>query len=85
MFLHIGEGHMIPEKNIVLIGDLESVSDSEITREFFSVSEEEGFIVDYFDGDPRSFILTGEMVYLSIISSDTLRKRLNRPIGNGGV
>ncbi|MFW6237617.1 MAG: extracellular matrix regulator RemB [Halanaerobiales bacterium] len=85
MFLHIGEGHMIPEKEIVFIGDLESARDSKITREFFSVSEEEGFVVNYFDGEPRSFILTGETIYLSIISSETLRKRLNRPIGNGGV
>jgi hypothetical protein len=71
---------MIPTKYIVLIGDLEKTTDSEITREFFDVSEEEGFIVDYASGNPRSFVLTGETIYLSLVSSATLKKRLNKSI-----
>lgn len=86
MFLHIGEGHMISTKNIVLIGDLEKTTTSEITQEFFDISEEEGFIIDYSSGNPRSFILTGETIYLSLVSSATLRKRMNKSISeNGGL
>ena len=80
MFLHIGEGHMIPEKDIVLIGDLESAGESEITGEFLTISEEEGFIINHFEDKVSSFVLTGEIIYLSIISSTTLRNRLKRSI-----
>ena len=85
MFLHIGEGHMIPASEVVLIADYESTLSSKRTEEFFQVAEEEGFVVDYSSGDPRSFILTGETVYLSMISSATLRKRMNKfSKSNGG-
>ncbi|MFW6287243.1 MAG: extracellular matrix regulator RemB [bacterium] len=85
MFLHLGENHLIPEKDVVLIGDLESTSISDITKEFFNIAEEEGFIVDYSNGNARSFILTGETVYLSMISSTTLAKRIvTMPGKNGG-
>lgn len=84
MFLHIGEGEMILTRDIVLIGDLETVTDSEITREFFKTAEEEGFIVDYSEGKPRSYIMTGETIYLSMISSSTLAKRLNNKPGEIG-
>ena len=73
---------MIPAKEIVLIGNMESTSYSEITEEFLKISEEEGFIVDYAAGDPKSFVLTGETIYFSIISSKTLRKRLNKFISD---
>jgi ribosomal protein S8 len=78
MFLHLGDGYMIPSKQVVLIGDLESTTSSEITEEFLDISEEEGFIVDYSGGNPRSFVLTEETIYLSMISSKTLGDRVDR-------
>ncbi|MGM0548528.1 MAG: extracellular matrix regulator RemB [Bacillota bacterium] len=78
MFLHLGDGYMIPSKEVVLIGDLESTTSSEITEEFLEISDEEGFIVDYSGGDPRSFVLTGETIYLSMISSKTLGSRVDK-------
>ena len=84
MFLHLGNGHMLAEEEIVLIGDLESTTDSETTEEFLQISDEEGFIVDYADGEAKSFVLTGETIYLSMISSKTLAKRINRPIAKNG-
>lgn len=84
MFLHIGEEHMIEVKDIVFIGDYESVTHSEISCEFFNISKEEGFIVDYSSGNPRSFILTGETIYLSMISSKTLSKRVNSFLAENG-
>ena len=56
MFLHLGDGYMIPSKEVVLIGDLESTISSEITEEFLEISDEEGFIVDYSGGNPLSLI-----------------------------
>ncbi|MFW6377239.1 MAG: extracellular matrix regulator RemB [bacterium] len=78
MYLHIGENNLIPTKEVVLIGSLESTQESEITKEFFKVAEEEGFVVDYSMGNPRSFILTSETIYLSMISSSTLGKRMKK-------
>lgn len=84
MFLHLGKGHMLPENEVVLIGDLEATTDSDTTQEFLDISEEEGFIVDYSEGEAKSFVLTGETIYLSMISSKTLAKRMKRPIAKNG-
>ena len=71
---------MIPGKEVVFIGDLESSKDSQITEEFLEISREEGFVIDYSEGKAKSFVLTGETIYLSMISSKTLRKRMNKYI-----
>ncbi|MFW5788154.1 MAG: extracellular matrix regulator RemB [Halanaerobiales bacterium] len=80
MFLHIGDNHMVDSREVVLIGDIESSGSSEITEEFLHISGEEGFIVDYSNGNARSFILTGETIYFSMISSATLAKRMRNLI-----
>ncbi|MFW6381928.1 MAG: extracellular matrix regulator RemB [Bacillota bacterium] len=88
MFLHIGDGNMILAKDIVFIGDIESVTDSKITDEFLEMADEEGFIIDQTKekSKNRSFILTGEKIYYSIISTNTLEDRLKNMISeNGGV
>lgn len=82
LFLHIGRGNMIKKTDVVFIGDIESSQDSDITKEFFEIIREEGFIINYFEEgkEIRSFILTGEKIYLSIISSKTLKKRMSEII-----
>ncbi|WP_040657428.1 extracellular matrix regulator RemB [Orenia marismortui] len=75
--VHLGAGHMIPAKDIVLIADLESTTYSKKTREFLEVAEEEGFITDFSEGNPKSFVVTDETIYYSMISSSTLSKRVN--------
>lgn len=87
MFLHIGNDNMVPASEIVLIGDYEHVLNSEISQEFFSISEEEGFLVDKSgdeDKEVRSFVLTGETIYLSMISSTTLARRLRNLVTETG-
>jgi regulator of extracellular matrix RemA (YlzA/DUF370 family) len=81
VYLHIGENYMINKKDIVMIGNYESAISSEICKEFFSMAEEEGFILDYSKGKARSFILTDEKIYLSLISSNTLGKRMKAKDG----
>ncbi len=80
MFLHIGRGHMIKKEDVVFIGDMESTKDSKITQEFFDIIREEGFIINNFEDEARSYILTGEKIYLSIISSTTLKNRMEEII-----
>ncbi|RCW41470.1 MULTISPECIES: extracellular matrix regulator RemB [unclassified Halanaerobium] len=84
MFLHLGGGNMILSEEVVLIGDLEKTTTSDITKEFMHISDEEGFIVDYSGGNPRSFVLTGETIYLSMISSKTLASRVDKFIEENG-
>ncbi len=87
MFLHIGNDNMVPASEIVLIGDYERILNSDISQEFFSISEEEGFVVDKSGAENkevRSFILTGETIYLSMISSTTLARRMRNLVTETG-
>lgn len=77
MFLHIGNGHLIPSEDVVMISDYRSAVSAKDTQNFLDVANEEGFILDYSNGSPKSFIITNETVYLSLISSTTLAKRMN--------
>lgn len=76
MYLHIGNGYLIPMKDVVMIADYESTTAGKDTENFLVVANEEGFIQDYSDGVPKSFVITNETVYLSLISSTTLAKRV---------
>lgn len=80
MYLHLGKGHMIPLKDVVLIADIESTTHSQITREFLETAREEGFVEDLSGGEPKSFVIANEKVYLSLISTSTLEKRTEEDI-----
>lgn len=75
--LHLGDGHTIAAKDVVLIADIDSTTCSPKTKEFLEVAREEGFITDFSNGEPKSFVITEETIYYSIISSETLAKRMN--------
>ncbi|AZR74307.1 DUF370 domain-containing protein [Anoxybacter fermentans] len=77
MLLHIGNGHLIPTKDVVMIADYKSSMSSKDTQNFLKIANEEGFVKDYSEGSPKSFIVTNETIYLSLISSATLAKRIN--------
>lgn len=75
ILLHIGQDISIFTKDIVAIIDLGAKKDSESTREFLQVAEDEGFIVSLTE-KPNSFIVTSSKIYLSPISATTLGKRV---------
>ncbi|GAB6099673.1 hypothetical protein JCM16358_15520 [Halanaerocella petrolearia] len=75
--LHLGGGYTIPAQDVVMIADWEATTDSPETCDFLKIAKEEGFIIDYSEGDPSSFVVTEEKIYYSMISSDTLKKRVN--------
>ncbi|WP_408955295.1 extracellular matrix regulator RemB [Natroniella sp. ANB-PHB2] len=75
--LHLGKGNTISLKDVVLIADLEATTYSKETENFLKIAKEEGFITDYSEGAPKSFVVTDETVYYSMISSNTLAKRVN--------
>ncbi len=87
MFLHLGNDHIVFNKDIIAVLDFETTTVSKITREFLRVSEEEGFIVNVSDDVPKSFIVTEtkgqSRIYISNIASSTLLKRLEGGIKGG--
>ncbi|SDF53980.1 extracellular matrix regulator RemB [Sporolituus thermophilus] len=74
MFLHLGGDTVIPLKSVIAIGDLK-FSRSPVNDEFLRTMREENMIVDISEGSPKSFVVTDKVVYLSAISSLTLKKR----------
>lgn len=74
MFLHLGADTIIPLKEVISITEYKN-SKSEINKEFIDLMVEERMIKDVSDGNPKCFIVTEKIVYVSAISSTTLKKR----------
>lgn len=76
--LHLGEEVVIPYNKIIAILDIGILSQAEINKEFFQTAEDEGFI-NKISNKVRSFIITTDNdIYLSPISSVTLKARFER-------
>lgn len=87
MFLHLGRNTIVNIKDIIGIFDIETASTSKITCEYLKSSPEKE-IISVTDELPKSFIVcrgglnqknkdnNGIEVYISQISSSTLKKRL---------
>ncbi|HUW66008.1 MAG TPA: DUF370 domain-containing protein [Spirochaetia bacterium] len=75
MFLHVGGDVMVAKKDIIAVISAETRR-SAITREFFDVARDEGFLVHIArEGKEKSYVLTGREIYISPISCSTLKKR----------
>jgi hypothetical protein len=75
MFLHVGADVVISLKRVVAILDLRSSRDSEATKEFMTLAHRERRVTDIANGEAKSLVLTDMEIYLSPISSITLKKR----------
>ena len=79
MYLNIGRNRMIRKDRILGIFDLDTSSQSFLTREFLSAADKAGRVVNAAEDIPNSFLLCEEpdgiRVYLSQSSSRTLWKR----------
>ncbi len=81
MYLHVGQSVVIHEDDIVGIFDLDNTSESKWTKRLLFEAEKEGRIVNASGDLPRSFVLSRlGMVYLSQISSATLKERADNSI-----
>jgi hypothetical protein len=74
MFLHLGSDRVIPLKNIIAITDMKIVK-SGINQNFIQLKRDEKVVEDISEGNGKSFIITDKKVYLSAISTLTLKKR----------
>ena len=81
MYLHLGADVVVREDDVVGIFDLDNTTVSSHTRRFLNIREKAGKVFAIAEELPKSFILAyikkdnRELVYLSQISSSTLRKR----------
>ncbi|MGM9662861.1 MAG: extracellular matrix regulator RemB [Oscillospiraceae bacterium] len=83
MYLHLGQGVMLPYEDIIGVFDLDNASDSRWTRDFLRNAEEQSVVISVCDDIPRSFVVCDhpyhpEIVYLSQLSSQTLQKRVEQ-------
>ncbi len=82
MYIHLGEDTVVCGGNIIGIFDIENTSVSKHTKHFLNSSEKKGNVFNVSYEMPKSFIVCSdknkrETVYISQISTATLRKRAN--------
>ncbi len=78
MFLHLGNDVLVNTNSIIGIFDIENTSTSQITKNFLNTTKNKQIINVNFDM-PKTFIVAIEneieKIYITSISSSTLRKR----------
>ena len=75
MLLHIGADKSISKEQIIVILDQKTIKKSSINSEFLKKSKKELIMDVQQTEDVKSVIITEEKIYLSAISSTTLKKR----------
>lgn len=75
MFIHLGGDKLINSKSIVAILNADSVMGANSSKEFFKTAQEEGFIANFNQKEYKSIVITDKDIYLSPISTLTLKKR----------
>ena len=82
MYLHLGSDTVVNTKNVIAILDLESTSQSQNTRDFLKIVEEEGVVRNVSDEIPKTFVLCEidgqSVIYITNISSKALAGRSAR-------
>ena len=79
MYLHLGQGTVVLLDDVVGVFDIDTASTGKITRWFLAVAEKEMRVTNVSEKLPKSFVVCsdklGTRVYISQISSVTLKKR----------
>lgn len=75
MFLHIGSDVVVPLREVIAILDAALLERSQAVRDLISLQQAERRVTDIAGGRPRSIVLTDRGVFLSPISTVTLRRR----------
>lgn len=79
MYLHLGKGTVIDDREIVGIFDLDITSQSHITRKYLNTADKSGQVINAAEDIPKSFVVCADgdrrTVYLSQMATATLLKR----------
>ena len=67
MYLHIGAGKLVRDREIIGCFDMDGHADSAVNREFLKAAEKRGITSSAGSDLPRTFILTdGEVIFTHI-------------------
>ena len=76
MFLHIGGDYSVAFADILSIHDYEKTVKSAANRDFLEKRRES--IIDISDSEPKSIIVIPDKLYISAISTLTLKGRMEK-------
>lgn len=75
MFIHLGGDTVIRSKDVIVILDRQAKETSETTEKFLNNCEQSEQAEEISKGMTKSIVITTDKVYLSPISSTTLKRR----------
>ena len=76
MFIHLGGDVVVSKEEVLAIVNTQLMKKAEVNREFMELAENDGFITPFTEkSNAKSIIITTKRIYLSPISSMTLKKR----------
>lgn len=78
MYIHLGNGRIVREKEVIGVFDLDLSTLSKTTRAFLSQAEKEGRLEITSDEIPRSVIITEEKIYMSVLSPKAICGRMTK-------
>ena len=84
MFLHLGSDTVVALKDVISINDFKSFRSS-VNREFIQKMRAKKKVIDVSENQPKLLIVTKYKIYLSAISSVTLKKRADTVFDNDGA
>ena len=76
MYLHLGQGTVVPFGNIIGVFDLDNATYQKKTRDTLEILEDQGRLYPLGERLPVSLVVTDEGAYLSPVSSAMLARRL---------
>ena len=86
MYLHLGREIVVLQEDVIGLFDLDTSTWSKHTKRFLTAWEEKGQVVNVSDELPKSAVVCcgrdgRTVVYISQLSTQTLRKRAGEPLG----
>ena len=76
MYIHIGAGRNVRDREIIGIFDMDGKWDSDITKEFLKKAEKEGRTSSAGIDLPRTFVLTDREIIFTHISTAAIEGRV---------
>lgn len=82
MYIHLGRDTVVLMENVIGIFDLDTTTVTKTSRDYLTNAEKSGDVINITTELPKSFVVvrdesrkSGQVIYLSQISSATLLKR----------
>ncbi len=79
LFVHLGKDTVVRSSNIIAIINWATVVGSENNQLYVKKAQMRELVRDIAGGKPQSLVITPSAVYLSSVSSTTLKKRAENP------